>query len=207
MTRFLLVRHGITDFNSAKRLAGYSDVELNTAGRQQIDLLRDRLAQENIDAVYSSDLKRTMVAAQVISSPHKLEIVTCPELREMNYGQAEGLTFAEIGLLYPELAKSIESVSLKLRFPGGESFAEFMERVNRFLDKVGGDETAKTILVVSHAGTLRLLMCRLLGIAPEHYWQFRIDNASLSTIETYPRGAVMSLFNDTSHLRERKEQA
>ena len=84
MTRLLLVRHGITEFNSVRRFAGYSDVEMNADGYGQVERLRDRLANEQIDAIYSSDLKRALVTAEVISAGRKVDIVTCPELREMN---------------------------------------------------------------------------------------------------------------------------
>ena len=99
MSRLLLVRHGITEFNSTRRFAGYSDVEMSADGYRQVERLRDRLVGEKIDAVYSSDLKRALVTARVIFSGHNGDIVPCPELREVNYGSAEGLTFQEISNL------------------------------------------------------------------------------------------------------------
>jgi len=195
------VRHGITESNSARRFAGYSDVELSPDGYKQVERSRDRLANEKIDAVYSSDLKRALVTAEVISLGHKTDIVACPELREMNYGHAEGLTFQEISRRYPEVAELITNFNLRLEFPDGESFEEFMERVVRFLDRLKSHEQSETILVVSHSGSIRILVCHLLGIDQDHWWQIRFDNASLSIVDTYPRGAIISLLNDTSHLR------
>lgn len=202
MSRLLLVRHGITEFNSARRFAGYSDVELSAAGYSQVERLRDRLANEKIDAVYSSDLRRALVTAEVISSKRKVDIVTCSELREMNYGNAEGLTFEEISRLYPEVAELITNFNLRLKFPGGESFVGFIERTSKFLDRLKRHTPEQTILIVSHSGPLRVLVCRLLGIDLGHWWQIRCDNASLSILETYPQGAIINLLNDTSHLRE-----
>ncbi len=201
MSRLLLVRHGITEFNSARRFMGYSDVELSAAGYRQVERLRSRLADDKIDAVYSSDLSRALVTAEIISSEHKLDIVTCPELREVNYGNVEGLTFEEIKRLYPEVAESIANFSLRLKFPGGEDFEEFIERTNKFLDKLKRHTPSQTILIVSHSGPIRVLMCRLLGMDLGHWRQFRIDNASLSIVETYSQGAIVSLLNDTAHLR------
>ena len=120
MSRLLLVRHGITEANSSRRFAGYSDVELSAEGYRQVERLRDRLLDKKIDAVYSSDLKRAMATAEIISSEHNLDIVTCPELREMNYGDAEGLTFDEISRLYPEAAEMVADFNLRLEFPGGD---------------------------------------------------------------------------------------
>ncbi len=203
MSRLLLVRHGITEFNSTRRFAGYSDVEMSTDGYQQIEKLRDRLADEKIDAVYSSDLKRAWLTAETISSGHKVEIISCPELREINYGEAEGLTFDEINRLYPELAKSIRGFSLELKFPGGESFEGFIGRTSKFLDRLERHEPSETILIVSHSGPLRVLVCHLLGIDQTHWRQFRCDNASLSIVETYPPRVIINLLNDTSHLKEK----
>jgi len=173
---------------------------MSTAGYSQVERLRDRLADEKIDAVYSSDLRRALVTAEVISSRHKVDIVTCSELREMNYGSAEGLTFQEIGRLYPEVAELCINFSLRLEFPDGENFEGFIERTIKFLDKLNKHAPSETILIVSHSGPLKVLVCYLLGIDQSHWWQIRLDNASLSIVETYPRGAIISLLNDTSHL-------
>ncbi len=202
MSRLLLVRHGITESNTARRFAGYTDVEMSTDGYSQVERLRDRLVNEKIDAVYSSDLKRALVTAGVISSGHNVDIVPCPELREVNYGNAEGLTFQEISSRYPDVAELITNFNLRLKFPGGEGFEGFIERVIEFLDRLNKHAPSETILIVSHSGPLRTLVCHLLGIDQDHWWQIRCDNASLSIVDTYPRGAILTLLNDTSHLRE-----
>lgn len=198
-----MVRHGLTEFNSKRRFAGYSDVEMSAEGQQQVARLHDRLAKEKIDAVYCSDLKRALVTAELISAGRAVNITTCSELREMNYGDAEGLTFDEIGQRYPELAKAIRNFSLELKFPGGESFEGFIQRTITFLDKLEKHESSATILVVSHSGALRVLLCDLLGIGQNHWRQIGCANASLSIVDTYPaRGAIISLLNDTSHLKD-----
>ena len=84
----------------------------------------------------------------------------------------------------------------------GESFEGFKERTSAFLGKLESHTPSETILIVSHSGPLRVLVCRLLGIDQGHWWQIRFDNASLSIVETYPQGAIINLLNDTSHLRE-----
>lgn len=202
MSRLLLVRHGVTEFNTSGRFAGYRDTELNAAGYRQVEQLRDRLANEKIDAAYASDLKRALVTAEVVASRHKVDITTCSELREMNYGDAEGMTFGEINRLYPELAEAIARYDLQMAFPDGETFGAFLERARGFLDRLEGYGTSETVLIVSHSGPLRALVCHLLGIDQSHWRQFRIDNASLSIVDTYPRGAIISLLNGTDHLGE-----
>ena len=201
MSRLLLVRHGNTALNSAQIFVGHTDVELNAAGCRQTERLRDRLAAEKIDVIYSSDLRRALVTAETIASKHQLDVITCPELREINYGNLDGLTFEEISRLYPEVAELCADWSLQLRFPDGESVGELNKRVSKFLDRLKQHTPEQTILIVAHGGPLRLLLCYLLGIDLGHCRQFQLNVASLSIVETYPEIAVISLLNDTSHLR------
>ncbi len=201
MARILLVRHGITEFNSGRRFAGFTDIELSEAGYRQIEKLRDRLASERINAIYTSDLKRAAASAGVIAAGRGIEVVPCPELREINYGAVEGLTFDGISQLYPEVAQRVRNFSIELAFPGGESFHDFVARTSGFLSRIERHAAEDTVLVVSHSGPVRVLVYTLLGFDMAHWWQVRIDNASLSIVDTYPRGAILSLLNDTSHLR------
>ena len=201
MSRLLLVRHGNTTLDNATRFWGTTDVELNTEGIRQAEKLRDRLEKENIHAIYASKLSRARVTAETIASRHHLDITTCAELNEINFGFLEGLTFEEISQRHPELAEVLSKWAVKPKFPGGESLDELDNRVQKFLKRLHKHKPEETILIVSHAGTLRLMICDLLGIGPKHWRHMRLDLASLSVIETYPQGAMLSLLNDVSHLK------
>lgn len=201
MSKLLLVRHGDTELNSAERYWGSTDVKLSDAGFRQGERLCDRLATERIDAIYSSDLRRTSATAEIIASSHRLDVITCTELREMNFGELEGLTFNEISRLYPKVTELWRQRSPKLKYPGGESVDEFNSRVSQFVGRLKKHAPQETILIVAHSGSLRSLMCHLLGIDQERRWQFRLDLASLTILETYPAGAILNLLNDVSHLR------
>ena len=203
MSRLLLVRHGISGHNIDYRMAGCrSDIDMAAGGYRQVEQLRDRLAGEKIDAVYSSDMKRALATAEVLSENHDVEIIPCPELREIDYGEVEGLTFEQISQQFPDVAELIRQYDPKIQFPGGESFREFAARVGKFADRLKKHVSSETILVTAHGGTVRTLVCQLLGIGLEHWRQIRIDNASLTIIDTNPGGAIISLLNDTSHLRD-----
>ena len=136
MSRLLLVRHGDTELNSAERYWGRTDVKLSLAGIRQAECLRDRLATEQIDIVYSSDLRRALLTAETIASRHNLQVITCPELREIDFGDIEGLTFAEARQLYPEVARLWAERSPKLKYPSGDSIEEFGSRVSNFLRRL-----------------------------------------------------------------------
>jgi broad specificity phosphatase PhoE len=201
VARLLLVRHGVTDHNTNHRFAGYTDIELSDTGREQAGKLGERLAGEKIDAVFSSDLKRALATAQAVVNGHDVEIKQYPELREMNYGAAEGMTFNELKKAYPDLAESIIHFNTGICFPEGETFMGFVSRSCGFLDMLKGYGEDKTVLVVSHGGVLKVLVCDLLGIDHTHWPQIRVDNASLTIIDTYRERVILSLLNDTSHLR------
>ena len=201
MSRLLLVRHGDTELNSAERYWGSTDVKLSDAGFRQAEMLRDRLATERIDVIYSSNLRRASATAQIIASSHRLDIITCAELREIDFGELEGLTFNEISQLYPEVTELWLQRSPGLKYPGGESVDELTSRVSQFVGRLENHAPQETILIVAHSGVLRTLVCQLLGIELRYRWQFRLDLASLSVLETHPAGAILNLLNDVSHMR------
>jgi len=202
LPRLLLVRHGETELKSSERLWGHTDVKLDTLGLKQAERLRDRLALEKIDAIYSSNLQRASVTAEIIASRRQLALVACAELREFNYGKVEGLTHEEINQLYPEFYKSMMQKIPNLRFPGGESVYQLNNRVSQFLDRLKKHTPEQTILIVAHFGLLRILLCRLLGIGIKRRWQIHLDLASLSILETNQQGVILSLLNDVSHLAQ-----
>jgi len=200
LSRLLLVRHGLTDYNTARRFLGQTDIELSESGYRQAEKLRDYLAGEGVDVAYSSDLRRALSTAEVICLDRGLDVVPCPELRECDYGECEGLTFGEIGSRYPEVARRCVNFTLELEFPEGECFTDLFERTSRFLGTLDRHGPGEAVLVVAHDGPLKALVCLLLGIDGGHWWQLQLDTASLSIVETSPRGARLARLNDTSHL-------
>ena len=204
MSRLLLVRHGINKLNNARRFWGKTDVALSHKGIHQAEKLRDRLATEKINAIYTSNLSRARATAEIIAAKHKAGITTLDELSELNFGWVEGLTFEEISRLHPELAEVLNDWKTRPKFPGGESLDELNSRVQRFLNQLQKHKPSETILIVAHAGTLRLIICNLLEIELEHWRQMQLDFASLSILETYPQGAILNLLNDVSHLKPKE---
>jgi alpha-ribazole phosphatase len=201
VTRILLVRHGETEMNRAGRFQGHTDAELSEKGIMQAEKLRDSLAAEKIDAIYSSDLKRAFSTAEIIASRHKKKITVCPELREIKYGDLEGMVYADIKRRYPEIADFFTGNIPLLKFPGGESVVQFKKRIDRFLERLKDLGSDQTILIVAHGGPIRLIICSLLGIGLKHWRQIQLDNASLSIVTIYPEVTVLTRLNDISHLK------
>jgi len=203
LAKLLLVRHGETEFNSAQRYWGRTDVGLGPVGLRQAEQLRDRLATERIDYVYSSSMKRALVTAQILSSVHGLKVISCPEMREIDFGKIEGLNFEEVQSQYPEVARMWTNLNTQLVYPEGESLSQLEKRVEEFRMTRLNPAGSETVLVVAHSGVLRTLICQLLDLDMRSRWSLRLDLASLSIVETYPETAILSLLNDTSHLVDR----
>jgi alpha-ribazole phosphatase len=201
MARLLLVRHGTTKLHAPDRFWGSTDIALSDAGIRQAEKLRDRLKDEKITAVFSSALSRARVTAEVIAAAADLKVTTDASLDECNFGYVEGLTFTEINKKYPDLAEVLLGFDIDTRFPGGESFGEFDARVRQFLPNLDKFKTRDTVAIVAHGGSLPLLVCHLLGLPIKTWRQLRITQGSLSIVETFNRGAVLTLLNDTSHLK------
>jgi len=176
----LLVRHGETDWNREGRVQGHSDVALNDTGRAQARKLAETLAREQIDAVYSSDLRRARDTAAGVASALGLDVQAVPELREKHFGTWEGLTREEIVARYPD--------GLAEPWGDGESRDEMTARVLEALRDIAARHDGQTVLVVSHRGPLRAVQRRLGTVNDEpvancHVLRVHADGAHLSAAE------------------------
>lgn len=204
--RLWLVRHGVTSWNSTQRMCGVSDIALSETGRVQARWLARRLQREQIATIYSSDLLRAKETAEIIarSQPASVHYVLSPAWRELNFGAWEGLTYTQIAEQFPgqlDFFSDPEHVSP----PNGESLAEVLQRIqpvlSTFLQAHAVDKG--DIVLVSHAGLLRALLCRVLTIPLTQQWRLQIAPGSLSLLhlltplekDGFPTG-ILSLLNE-----------
>lgn len=199
MARLLLVRHGKIE-GEASRYYGHIDISLSQEGVKQVEKLRNRLASQNLNVVYSSDLKRAFDTAEIIAAAHKLTVTPCSDLRELDFGKLAGMTFDEMKERYHGAVRLLSGQEPDISAPDGESLRQMSVRIQRFVAEVQKQPPERTLLAVAHGGSLKVLLCLLLGISLEHWRQFRLDYASLTVVETYPEGSMLCLLNDTSHL-------
>ncbi len=196
----ILVRHGETTDNSSQRYWGATDVPLSEMGVAQARRLGSRLAAEEFSAAYCSALQRAVCTAEEIAQRHNLQVKSCPELNEVNFGRIEGYSVEEIRAEYPDFYKEWASWDPDMAFPGGESVSDFKERIGKFILRLKKDNPGGSVLVVAHAGSLRMLICNLLEL-PLSYWRkLKLDLASVSRIELTETRAVLACLNDTGHL-------
>ncbi len=201
MTKIILVRHGETVWNKELKYQGHTDTLLSDEGLRQAELVADRLANEKIDAVYASDLRRACVTAETIAERHGLPVTCLPELREILFGEWEGLTYEGISGRWPEEYNQLFTRTEEVRIPGGETFRELKDRAAGAIARLVERHSGQTVAVVSHGGTIRTIVCAALDIHLNHLWDIRLDNTCVSIIEYHKQRSILTLLNDIHHLR------
>jgi broad specificity phosphatase PhoE len=203
-TRIFLIRHGATELTAEDRFAGATDVWLSDEGRRQATRLADRLAKEDISAVYASDLSRTLETARILAEPHRLKVQPRPELREISHGRWEQMTRREVEQSYPQEAREWEKDPFTFAPMGGESGLDVTARALPALIALVRTHPGEKIIVVSHKATIRLLLSSLLGFDPRRYRDNLDQNPAALNIVDFkdPSRARLTLFNDTSHYAE-----
>jgi broad specificity phosphatase PhoE len=200
-TRIFLVRHGATPLTEEDRFAGSSDVDLSDEGRRQIASLAERLKDEELDAIYASPLRRTVETARILASPHGLEPISEPALKEIDYGHWESLRRADVERDFKDEYAIWQEDPFTIAPKGGESGLNALNRTLPVVRRIVETHRHCSVLVVSHKGTNRLLVSSLLGFDMRSY-RDRLDQspAALNILdfmsEVRPR---LRLFNDVSH--------
>jgi broad specificity phosphatase PhoE len=197
--RLLLVRHGVTDWNEARRYQGQTDTPLNDEGRRQARLLARTLADETVSRLYTSDLKRAAETAAILAEALGVHVESTKALREMRFGVLEGRTWAEAYASDPEMLAAWLA-DRDTPPPGGETQTAFTTRIADFLDTIRREDDGQTVLLVAHGGPLKEIIRLALDLPPEKRWGFRLDNTSLSELHLYDDVAILVRLNSTCHL-------
>lgn len=155
-TRLILIRHGETDHSLERRYCGLTDAPLNEKGIEQAEGLCQRLNGEDVDKVYSSDLRRASEFARIVFRNKKIEDVS--EFREMNFGVFEGLTHGEIMKRHVEIYEKWLRDPFETVIPEGDSLVDFKERIEKALEKIVRVNRDKTLAIVTHAGPIKIIM-------------------------------------------------
>jgi len=196
-----LIGHGDVAWNSDRpAYCGATDLELTPQGREQAERLADRLAGVPLAAVHSSDLRRALDTAAAIAAAHGLTPVVEPALREVNYGEWEGLSEEEVCRLWPEVYEAWRQDAEHVRIPGGETFRELDERFVAAVTAIAQRHTGQAVAVVAHKSTNRVFLCWLLGLSSSRYRRFGQDNAAANILQYDGGRWRVDLINDTCHL-------
>jgi probable phosphoglycerate mutase len=200
VTRLLVLRHGQTDWNVDQRIQGQLDIPLNQHGRWQAGQLALALADEEVHAVYSSDLQRAAETAALLARVGGLTVQTDTGLRERAFGTFEGASFREIEQRWPEDAQRWRRREPDFAPGGGETLRQFYARSVQSAQRLAARHPGQTVALVAHGGVLDCLYraaCRIELHAPRT-WQ--VGNASINRLLHSDEGLALVGWNDSRHL-------
>ncbi len=200
----LLIRHGETAWNRARRMQGHIDIPLSEEGQRQACALGTALASERPVAVYASDLQRARHTAQPVATVHDLPLNLDPALRERCYGAFEGMLYDEIGARYPEAFARWRARDPHARYPAGEREAEtlheFHQRSVDAVTRIARQHVAGKLVIVTHGGVLDCLYREATGMSIEAERNFGIVNAAINRLHWDGNRFSLLQWADARHL-------
>lgn len=199
-TRVFLLRHGQTAWNAEQRLQGQLDVELDPVGQRQAAQLAQALADEDLAAIYSSDLQRAYSTALALARVVNLPVTQDAALRERGFGRLEGLTYAEVEELWPD-----DALRWRRREPdfgpgGGEPLRVFYERSVAAVTRLSLPHAGHAIAVVAHGGVLDCLYRAASGIELGAPRTWQLANATVNRLLFTGERFVVVGWDDRAHL-------
>ena len=201
-TRIIAIRHGETSWNVDTRIQGHLDIPLSANGRWQAERLAEALRDEPITAIYASDLTRAWETAQFVGQVQGLPVIKEIGLRERDFGDFEGKTFAEIEVLLPD-----QSMRWRKRDPdfypaGGESLVMLRTRVLEAAERLAAQHPGEQIALVCHGGVMDVLYraATRLDIQAPRTWT--LGNAAINRLLWTPEGFTLVGWADTQHLTD-----
>ncbi len=208
LTRIYIVRHCEAEGNACRRSQTNYEGTVTTKGFAQCEALRNRFHDEKIDAVYSSDSYRARVTADPVAKDHGLLTKYRYLLREYRVGNWDGNANGNVYEDYPEVMKHNAECPGDMWFPGGDTYKSIESRCRYILNQIAEENPGKTVVVVSHALTIRVLFAVALGLPGDRVNEIPYgDNTAVSLIE-YEEGKYnVRYMSDNSHLAPELQRA
>ena len=200
MVKLILVRHALTVDNQKSRLSGHIDSSISEEGKEQIDKITNYLKDFDIDKIYTTTSSRTKDTVKKLSVLKSIEIIEKESLKEISFGDFEGLTFDEIKDKYPKEFQDMIEKGYEYKYPNGESLIDSYNRVCIELDNIISNNDDRTILICSHGGTIRNIITYLISNSYKYHWNFKIDNGSVTILEVQDGFTVITAMNNTSFI-------
>jgi broad specificity phosphatase PhoE len=194
------VRHGETAWNREKIFRGRMDVALDELGIRQAEALARYLSEQNLQAIYSSPLKRAFETANRIARYQQVPVQAVEGLIDIDYGEWQSLSEQEVKRRYPALYEEWCNNPHRVTIPGGENLEDVKERAVRVVNEAVSKHQGNVVLV-SHRVVNKVLICFLLGLDNSHFWNIRQDVCGVTIFEHRHGRFILTRHNDTSHLR------
>jgi alpha-ribazole phosphatase len=179
----VLVRHA--ESRGVGKFVGQQDEPLSDEGRRQLKELARKLSRFRFHAIIASDLKRAIDTARPMALRQKLELQIRPGLREMHFGRWQGLTWGEVRARAPRAADRWMKHFASESIPGAEQFPHFKRRVKTELNAIVQANGGRCVLVVTHAGVIRVFLAHALGMRDENIFRLAAEPCGVSVLEDF----------------------
>jgi alpha-ribazole phosphatase len=198
-----MVRHGQTAFSRENRFTGTSDPPLTPIGHAMADAFAQRYASLTWEAIYVSPLLRTRQTADALSRLTGVPLTLEDGLKEMAYGEWEGLTHEEVKRQWPDAFEYWAADVASRGTPGGETAFQVAARAMRVVEAIRSRHQRGNVLLVSHKATLRIITCALLGLDVRLFRE-RIAQpvGALTMFAVTEKAALLTTLGDRSHLSQ-----
>ncbi len=194
--RVYLLRHGQVKGYENFPVYGQTDVDLTEIGVLQMKQMAERLSLIEPKAIYSSDLKRSATGARLIARYHDVPLYFLPELREMDFGDWEGLTLSEIRHNFPEELQKREKDLINYKAPGeGESIADLSERIETVFERIRAEQKGNDIVIAAHGAVNRVILCKALGLDLDRMFNVHQGYGCLNIIDYFPESTLVRLIS------------
>jgi len=197
--KLLFLRHGDIDKRYHNRYVGSTDVSLSEQGRRQAGAIKDLLHSRGFDHCVCSPMKRCRETATAVMESREISIEIDKDLREIDFGQWEGMSFDDILKTSPDQVKRWAAFDPSFAFPAGEKIGDFFTRIGDVAGRMT-DDPADTILLCTHGGVIRAMICHFLKLKPWQYILFKVKPASVTTIELFDGGGILTGLNETGQV-------
>jgi alpha-ribazole phosphatase len=197
-TRIWLIRHGEPAETVRGRCYGSLDVGLSAEGRRQMEAVAAYLQAESLAAIYASPRLRTTESAAILASPHACGYREDADLREIDFGDFEGLAYDDIAARYPDLYRQWMETPTEVQFPRGESFAAMRVRVMRAFAAIQRVWAGQTVAMVTHGGVIRILIAQALQMPDSCLFRLAQDHAAMSLLLCVDGTPVVQSMNATA---------
>lgn len=195
MPIFLLIRHGENEFVKKGRIAGrLPEVHLNPRGREQAQVLAEKLADLPIKAIYSSPLERAVETAAPLAEKLSLEIILRQGLIELDMGSWEGERVKRLSRL--KLWKTVQNSPSRMQFPDGETFLTAQYRISSELSMLAASHSDEELIVcVSHSDPIKLAVAYFLGLPIDLFQRLHVAPASITALYLGQGGSRLQMLN------------
>jgi broad specificity phosphatase PhoE len=205
MTRFILVRHGQTEWNRNERFRGRVDIPLNETGLAQAEATGRRVAEEwQPTAIYTSPLSRSVKTAEAIARHYGLPVQVHPGLVDIDYGDWQGLSPEEARQRWPEQIETWYNQPEKAQIPGGESLEVLRKRAMQTVSELAKQHGNETVVLVGHTVINRIILLGVLGLGNEKFWRIKQEPCAINVFEMEEGEFTLVSMNDTCHLKDLK---